>query len=398
MSLIPSRHPFHSRLKAQIKHRFVALLQGFRRRHRYRALDRYLASLRRSKAEVIVLPNFLKLGGIKQHMEAIVRYSACKAQLLPDQSVLSNYSRDEVETKLTASLEQAKPASLRAVHSHVFPWAIRWGRRQQKMGLRWLHTYHPLYTKEHSMMAMPGWQQDFNSAQLNEGRFADVRISVSKWQQVMLESEHGISSVYVPNGVDVESCDLASAARFRHAVGVEADFVLYIGRDDPVKNPAEFARLAATMPDLQFVMIGRSLDAAYLREQWGVEAAPNLNFVPEVTHALALDAIAACLALVVTSRREGLPTLVLEAMTLQKPVVAPFEPGCAEALGEGRYGFLYHLGDVDDLRRNLLLALTDHKKKVAARQRILEHYDWRVVAPQLDRLYLDADGEIPHGQ
>jgi glycosyltransferase involved in cell wall biosynthesis len=378
-----TKHPLHARVKA----RFTGLAQGIRRWRHERILDQYIAELKRSDAEVLVLPNFLRLGGIKQHLEAIVRYSASKTELLPGESVLSNYSRHEIETRLSASLEQARPASLRAVHTHVFPWAIRWGRRQQQLGLRWLHTYHPLYTQADSVGEMPPWQREFNAAQLREARFADVRISVANWQREMLEQEHGITSIYLPNGVDVEKCDSASGTRFRQLYRIEDDFVLYIGRDDPVKNPAEFARLAAAVPELRFVMVGRSLNAGYLREQGRVDSPPNLSFIPEVPHAVALDVIAACSALVVTSKREGLPTLVLEAMTMQKPVVAPFEPGCAEALGAGKYGFLYQPGDVADLKRNLLLALRDCDKTHSARQRILEHYDWRIVASQLDKLY-----------
>ncbi len=105
---------------------------------------------------------------------------------------------------------------------------------------------------------------------------ADVRLSVSKWQQEYLRSHHGIDADYLPNGVDVSSCDAADGERFKHKYRV-SDYVLYVGRNDPVKNPAEFVRLAQQMPDRKFVMIGGGLTTTALATDWDVEAPSNLS-------------------------------------------------------------------------------------------------------------------------
>jgi glycosyltransferase involved in cell wall biosynthesis len=134
-------------------------------------------------------------------------------------------------------------------------------------------------------------------------------------------------------------------------------------------------------------MIGGGLTAETLREDWQVDAPTNLTLPGPASHAGVQDAIAACSVLVVTSKREGLPTLVMEGMAHQKPVVVPDEAGCMEAIGDGEFGYIYQQGNIDDLVAKVELAVKDSSIGLRARQRVLEEYDWRVVAPRLDAIY-----------
>ena len=274
----------------------------------------------------------------------------------------------------------------RAVHSHVYPWFIEWCQGQQKKGIRWIHTYHLNYYPEHGKDTLEPWQEAINESLFRDASKADVKISVSKWQQEELFREHGIATEYLPNGVDVSSCDDGRAARFIGQFGPE-DFILYVGRNDPVKNPAEFVRLARFLPAYNFVMVGGGLNSDSLRNEWQVDIPSNLSVVGGLPHSLVQDAIAACSVLVVTSKREGLPTLVMEGMAHRKPVVVPNEPGCLEVVNHGEFGLVYQLGDVEDLAEKTVRALAETGLGERARQRVLDEYDWRVIAPKLDAIY-----------
>lgn len=358
-----------------------------RKRGQEHAVKSYVARLRRKSPRILIAPNFLQLGGIKEHIESIAEYSALGAELIPAPSIARRLKLDGIPKIFSNQFMNLALNGTEAVHTHVFPWAIRWGRRMQAAGIRWVHTYHPLYCDDYAIGPMPDWQIEFNRSQLNEACHADVRVSVSQWQKAYLEAEHAITTLYVPNGVDVAACDRAVPARFKKAYATSSPFILYLGRDDPVKNPAEFALLAARMPELSFVMAGRNLTSSYLYKHWQTISPSNLSFLPMLSHSSAMDAIAACDALVVTSKREGLPTLILEAMACRKPIVAPREAGCMEALDGGAYGHLYEPGNVPDLECSLRNALEDSLRPRLARKRVEEHYDWRIVAGQLDALY-----------
>jgi len=102
-----------------------------------------------------------------------------------------------------------------------------------------------------------------------------------------------------------------------------------------------------------------------------------------------LDAIAACRTLIVTSLREGLPTLVMEGMALGKPLIVADEPGCLEAIGARESAKTYPLGVIDQLVERTIESIQGPALVKDVRQLALENYDWRVVARNLDSLYTD---------
>ena len=59
----------------------------------------------------------------------------------------------------------------------------------------------------------------------------------------------------------------------------------------------------------------------------------------------------ACDAFVLTSRYEGLPYVMLEAMSMGLPVIASRIPGCADVIEEGETGLLVEPGSVADAAR-----------------------------------------------
>ncbi len=375
----------------------VSKLDGYRRylRHEWsmwsfqrrasrngRRYDAWIRRLRQSPPAVIVGPD-LAYGGVKGHLHGILNHSALNVQLVPDEGAMGGLEHFTAEIR--ERFLSFEPPISTVVHSHVLPWMIRWCSRQQQRGLRWVHTYHLPYFAEHGRTQLESWQQEINEALIHEARDAAVRLSVSRWQQEYLLAKHGITTDYLPNGVDVAACDRGRAGRFCRRHNLRGSFILYVGRNDPVKNPADFVRLASALPNHTLVMLGQDLDAAVLRTEWKVAVPDNLLVLGKASPGEVQDALAACAALVVTSRREGLPTLVLEAMAHRKPVVVPTEPGCVEAVGD--CGFIYQSDNVADLAAQALAALGDVKKSAKGRQRVLVEYDWRVVAKRLDAIY-----------
>ncbi|MFC1688666.1 glycosyltransferase family 4 protein [Pseudomonadota bacterium] len=379
----------------------VRKLDGYRRKLNYEwaqrrnaraakkrevAFEAWLNHLETNPPEVLLGANFSSFGGVRHHIQAIQHFSSMNVELAPSEQLMQKLKTHHFTHDFHEKFLSFPAAGIKVVHSHVFPWFIEWCRERQKSGLRWVHTYHLNYYPEHGVDVLEPWQQEINHSLLQVARHADVCLSVSKWQVEELAQQHGIESQYLPNGVDIAKCDAADATRFVQKTGLE-NFVLYVGRNDPVKNPEEFVRLAQLLPDYRFVMIGGGLSGHSLQRDWNVEVPSNLRVLGSLPHAEVLDGIAACSTLVVTSKREGLPTLVMEGMTQSKAVVVTNEPGCMEVIGHGEAGVIYEAGNIDDLMKKTLRAMTDCKIGAFARQRVLAEYDWRQIAPKLDAIY-----------
>ena len=354
-----------------------------------RMFERWLNELKQHPPDVLVGSNFADFGGVRHHIHAIQRYSSLRVELAPSDSLMKHVSAHEIANSFRQNFNDFRPPSgLKAIHSHVFPWFVQWSRRVKGTGPLWIHTYHAPYFRDEGSSALLPWQEQFNAVSYGDASHADVRISVSRWQQRYLRDEHAIQTRYLPNGVDVGLCDRADPNRFRRKFQ-RGEFVLYVGRDEPVKNPADFVKLAGRLPEMNFVMIGQGLG----KDTWparDVAVPHNLSPLGDTSHMGTLDAIAACSALVVTSKREGLPTVVLEAMALGKPVVVPDDPGCVEALGRRDLGYVYAPSDIADLSEKTLAAL-DESSSPDRRAHVVAEYDWRVIAPKLDAIYSGRD-------
>ena len=351
--------------------------------------DGWLRNLINTPPEVLVGPNFAEFGGVRHHIEAISRYSSRNVQLVPPADIAKTLTPYDLAEFFGEQFNDYKATGVKIVHSHVYPWYIDWCQRRQRDGIFWIHTYHLNYYHEHGVNGLEKWQLDINRALLERARHADLCLSVSKWQVEELKRQHGIDAIYLPNGVDVGLSKRADAERFRRDYP-GAGFILYVGRNDPVKNPQEFVRLAAQLPSHRFVMVGGGLSRESLQEECEIEIPRNLEIIGGLSQQRVQDAIAACDVLVVTSKREGLPTLVLEGMALARPIVVPNELGCMEAIGQGEAGLIYQLGNIDSLAEKTLAARENKSIVQAARKRVMSEYDWRVVIKQIDKIYAEA--------
>ena len=324
------------------------------------------------------------VGGVRNHVEAIRKFSRHDVRVIPGNLAMRVTSRREYSEALWKNGSDVLK-SFGVLHSHVDPQFIRACSEARSTATKWIHTYHTLYFED-GTGPMPEWSREINRTLLGVARHADLKICVSPWLQELLSDEHGIETTLIPNGVDVELCDAASATRFIDKTGLK-DFVVYIGSLDLVKNAAMIVDLAATAPELVFVMVGKGLDHSSIRARFGSSLGRNVVGIGPVGHREALDAIAASRCLVMTSRIEGFPTALLEAMAMGKPVVAPDNGGCRDAIGGGNAGFLFESGSLEAAREALKTAVEGPAYNAAASQRIRELFDWRVVAPQLDDAY-----------
>ena len=82
---------------------------------------------------------------------------------------------------------------------------------------------------------------------------------------------------------------------------------------------------------------------------------------------------------VLTSRSEGIPLVLMEAMALVKTVLAPAITGIPELVMDGKTGFLYPINSMDDFVARVEMIHRSEPSlqpiRQAARQHVLEHFN-----------------------
>lgn len=184
------------------------------------------------------------------------------------------------------------------------------------------------------------------------GPLADCIIVVSEYDR-QLAIAHGIAPrdrvVVVHNGVP----DVPQGHRARPAV--HPPRLIMVARFEPQKDHMTLLRALAGLRDLEWelelVGNGPTLEAVRA-EARRLDMLRRIRFMG-VRHDVA-DRLVAAQVFVLTSRWEGFPLSVLEAMRAGLPVVASDVGGVREAVAHGRSGFVVPRGDADALRATLV--------------------------------------------
>jgi len=195
--------------------------------------------------------------------------------------------------------------------------------------------------------------------------------------------------VLVPNGIDLELFRPRPKAEARAALGLSANgrLVLVCGhlieRKDPLLALDVFVRAHAG--DDRLVFLGRGPLEGELRAAVRARSlTERVELRGEVGPETLAAWYAACDLLLLTSRREGRPNVVLEALASGRPVLATDAGGTAEALGTLADTMLARTRDPAALARQLagLLAVASDP---AALRAAVAHLTWERSAEALEQ-------------
>jgi len=151
-------------------------------------------------------------------------------------------------------------------------------------------------------------------------------------------------------------------------------------------------RLAAQGVDFELVLAGDGELRPEIEAFIGQHAlAGKVRITGWISGQQVRDEILAARALVLPSFAEGLPVVIMEAMALQRPVIATFIAGIPELVLPGKHGWLVPAGDVEALVETMRTCLdapadTITKMGEAARERVLARHDVNVEAGKLEHL------------
>lgn len=173
--------------------------------------------------------------------------------------------------------------------------------------------------------------------------------------------------VTIYNGIDLNQFDVIPdilSIRERLGLHLSSPLVMQIGRLSVQKDPIAFVDGAAMVlkkyPETQFIMVGDGP----LRE--GVEThIQALGLEKKIQLAGwqqdAFKLIPAAEVVTLTSRWEGTPYSLLEAMAWSKPVVSYDVNGCSEVIENAVTGFLVPVGEINAWASHIIELLEDPK-------------------------------------
>jgi glycosyltransferase involved in cell wall biosynthesis len=199
-----------------------------------------------------------------------------------------------------------------------------------------------------------------------------------------------------PKAISVKGCGVNTTwyHPFPNGQTKEKTIFTFIGRllyDKGIREFVEAARQIKSMrQDVAFWVVGEldaenpaTIDKDDLVRWVDEDVVYYHGFIKDVR-----NIIAASDCIVLPSYREGLPRIIIEGMSMAKPVITTHTAGCEETVEEGVNGYLVPIKDTQGLTQafNQFLSLT-HQKQVdmglAGREKAVEEFDDQKIAEEI---------------
>lgn len=201
--------------------------------------------------------------------------------------------------------------------------------------------------------------------------------------------------VYIPNGVEIPVPIAVDFIKEKFTLQKNR-YLLFVGRLVPEKGCLDLIKAFKNVSaDLKLVIAGGSSHTDAYEEELK-QAADNddrVIFTGFISGKPLQELYSNAYAFILPSTLEGLPVVLLEALSYGLPVLASDIAPNREIIGDNEnYGTLFKAGDKIDLASKLSFILTDRSaiinKAKAAKEFVLRSYDWEIVAESTERLYL----------
>jgi glycosyltransferase involved in cell wall biosynthesis len=198
-------------------------------------------------------------------------------------------------------------------------------------------------------------------------KMPDYFIAVSRWVSDSI-GRLGVPAekrTYIYDGIELQKLNVAAdgrAFRRQHQIPEDAFAIGLVGLLIPWKGQMLFVetarQLLQEMPDAIFALVGGTPEEcrAYEAELRKISEQPGLkgrivftghvNDMAEVYNGL--DVV-----LSASTSPEPLGTMIIEAMTMARPLIAPDHGGAVEMIENGKTGLLFKPGDAQDLAEKI---------------------------------------------
>jgi glycosyltransferase involved in cell wall biosynthesis len=256
-----------------------------------------------------------------------------------------------------------------------------------------------IYTPQCTSIRHSNWLWLYRSIEKILSFITDKIISVSEIDRTRI-IQWGIPAskvITINNGIDHRlTNDPIDVPAWKEMfdLGGQDPLVMQVGRLTYQKNPLAFVEGAAQvideMPNAQFLLVGEGPlmdDVENTIMELGIQG--NVRCLGRRDNADKLISIADVITL--TSRWEGLPYVLLEAMAWSRPVVTTAVNGCTELVENGVTGFVVPKDDVTSWANCVIEILNDVQRSITMGQngntRLLDYFSLEKMIAQIEGLY-----------
>ncbi len=257
-----------------------------------------------------------------------------------------------------------------------------------------ISTAHGLLSKEPDDLSK--WGKAKSLLRLTElpfMNFSNVRTSVSKPDQLYLESRYNKPVHYLPNGIDEPVPDLESANALLAEHGLEPGkyMIFTAGRVVPRKGCHFVLEAMREMEeDVKLLVVGDTSQVPEYTEQLKALADDRVRFCGFISDkALLYGLIKQSQLFLFPTTYEAMAITLLEVSALQTPLIASDIPENREVLPD--QALFFKSGDADDLREKMRWALANPAEMAelatAASAWVAENYRWPTLIDEYEQLY-----------
>lgn len=236
---------------------------------------------------------------------------------------------------------------------------------------------------------------------------ADALLSVSQFTADLTNQVFGLNKQFtvIPNSIDIDSFNVNYNLSDNKAVppsGVRG--LLYFGslirKKGLLELPHIFNEVVKCNPEAQLILVGKDVPDIIsgnpstwqmMKKLFTAEALLNVRYLGSVPYQDIKKQIDLATVCVFPSFAEALPVSWIEAMALQKAVVASSIGWASEIISDGQDGYLVNPKDHSTYAQKILKLLDDPNRReefgIKARNKIVERFSIQVVARQSFNFY-----------
>lgn len=224
---------------------------------------------------------------------------------------------------------------------------------------------------------------------------ANGHISVSKYTAHLTNELFGLNIPFaiIPNGINPENF------KTNDAISIEPNTILYFGtlirKKGLLELPFIFNKVIEKNPNARLFLVGRDTsDIAtgnastweMMQQLFTKEALQNVSYLGSVPYYEIKEQIKKTTICVFPSFAEALPVSWIEAMALQKPVVASNVGWAPEVIDDGVDGFLVHPKNHNEYAQRIVELLENSPLQetfgIAARKKVVLKFSTETIAKQ----------------